>query len=128
MRHSTLEIPVMVVAALLMATMVLAGYAVECGLKACIARLTNRYDFPDKDRTQRSYTHRIEVLIDVAGLGSLIKVDATANPVRAENWLLVKDWDEGTRYLLWTELHARDLFRAVSDSTNGVLQWIKGHW
>ena len=26
----------------------LAGYAVECGLKACIAKATKRYDFPEK--------------------------------------------------------------------------------
>jgi hypothetical protein len=29
----------------------LAGYAVECALKACIARRTSRYDFPDKGRS-----------------------------------------------------------------------------
>ena len=27
----------------------LAGYAVECGLKACIAKQVQRYDFPDRD-------------------------------------------------------------------------------
>ena len=27
----------------------LSGYVVECGLKACIAKKTRRYDFPDKD-------------------------------------------------------------------------------
>jgi hypothetical protein len=27
----------------------LAGYAVEFALKACIAKLTNQHDFPDKD-------------------------------------------------------------------------------
>jgi hypothetical protein len=43
-------------------------------------------------------------------------------------WLLVKDWDEKARYQLWTEPQARKLFAAVTDPTNGVLQWIKGHW
>jgi HEPN domain-containing protein len=28
----------------------LAGYAVECALKACIAKGTRRYEFPDKKR------------------------------------------------------------------------------
>jgi len=27
----------------------LAGYVVECGLKACICRKTKRFDFPPKD-------------------------------------------------------------------------------
>ena len=29
----------------------LAGYAVECALKACIAKGTRRYEFPDKKRS-----------------------------------------------------------------------------
>lgn len=31
----------------------LAGYAVECALKACIAKETRRYDFPDKRESIR---------------------------------------------------------------------------
>jgi HEPN domain-containing protein len=27
----------------------LAGYAIECAIKACVARNTRRFDFPDKD-------------------------------------------------------------------------------
>jgi len=47
----------------------LAGYAVECGLKACIAKLTNEHDFPDKDVVNKSYSHKINVLLEVAELG-----------------------------------------------------------
>ena len=46
----------------------LAGYAAECALKACIAKLTKRYDFQDKDRVSKSYTHNIENLLHLAGL------------------------------------------------------------
>lgn len=36
----------------------LAGYAVECALKACIAKQTRRYDFPPDPRSvSRIYTH-----------------------------------------------------------------------
>jgi len=35
----------------------LCGYVVECGLKACIAKQTRRYDFPDKKTVDESYTH-----------------------------------------------------------------------
>jgi hypothetical protein len=41
----------------------LAGYAIECGLKACIAKLTELHDFPDKDFVNKSYTHKIDVLM-----------------------------------------------------------------
>jgi hypothetical protein len=106
----------------------LAGYAVECGLKACVARLTNLHDFPDKDLAQRCYTHKIETLVEVAGLAIQRKTDATANPALGANWLVVKDWDEKARYQLWIEPQARKLFAAITDPTNGVLQWIKGRW
>jgi HEPN domain-containing protein len=106
----------------------LAGYAVECGLKACIAKLTNQDDYPDKGLALKCYTHNIETLIKVAGLELLRKMDATVNPVRGSNWLIVKDWDENARYQHWTEPQARKMVSAVGDTTNGVLSWIKAHW
>jgi HEPN domain-containing protein len=36
----------------------LAGYSVECALKACLARDTPRFDFPDKELVLKSYTHK----------------------------------------------------------------------
>jgi len=74
------------------------------------------------------YTHEIDVLLEVAGLVLQRKTDVTANPILGANWLLVKDWDEEARYQRWTEPEARKLFVAVTDSTNGVLTWIKAHW
>ncbi|MCE9527705.1 MAG: hypothetical protein K8R36_16815 [Planctomycetales bacterium] len=106
----------------------LAGYAVECGLKACIAKLTNQHDFPDKELAQRCFTHKIEVLVEAAGLALQRKTDVALNPTMGANWLLVKDWDEKARYQPWTEPQARKLFVAVTDTTNGVLPWIKGNW
>jgi hypothetical protein len=46
----------------------LAGYAVECALKACIAKETQRYEFPEKKRVNASYTHNLEELVRVAEL------------------------------------------------------------
>jgi HEPN domain-containing protein len=106
----------------------LAGYAIECGLKACIAKLTSQHDYPDKDLAQRCYTHKIQSLVEVAGLELQRKTDATANPTLGGYWLVVKDWDEKARYQRWTELQARKLFRAVTDPTDGVLPWIRVHW
>ena len=106
----------------------LGGYAVECALKACIAKLVNQHDFPDKELAQRCYTHKIEALVDVAGLVPQRNADAIANPALARNWLSVKDWDEKARYMLWTESDAREIFMAVADTMNGVLQWIKLRW
>ena len=46
----------------------LGGYAVECALKACIARKTKRYEFPDKKVMERIYSHKLTELLEVAGL------------------------------------------------------------
>jgi hypothetical protein len=37
----------------------LLGYAVECALKACIAKQIRRYDFPDLTFVRDSHTHNI---------------------------------------------------------------------
>jgi HEPN domain-containing protein len=47
----------------------LAGYAVECALKACIAKLTNDGDFPPGPNLRDShYSHDIEKLVVTARL------------------------------------------------------------
>ena len=106
----------------------LIGYAAEFGLKACIAKMTNQYDFPDKDRALKSFSHDIEALLHIAGLKTLRNTDLTTNPVRRDNWITLKDWDEQARYKRWTEAQARKLFTAITDPTNGVLPWIMDHW
>ncbi len=106
----------------------LAGYAIECGLKACIAKLTNQYDYPDKELAQKCYTHKIETLVEVARLDLQRRRDVASNPSLGTNWQIVKDWDEMARYQQWSEPQARNLVSAVTDSTNGVLSWIMVHW
>jgi hypothetical protein len=58
----------------------LAGYAVECALKACIAKLTGEHDFPDKEFVNKCYTHKIELLVVLAGLKAQRDADAAVNP------------------------------------------------
>jgi HEPN domain-containing protein len=43
----------------------LAGYAVECGLKACIAKQVRRHEFPDKATVNKSHTHSLPQLVGV---------------------------------------------------------------
>jgi HEPN domain-containing protein len=40
----------------------MAGYAIECALKACIAKMTRLYDFPPKN-SREVYTHELEDLL-----------------------------------------------------------------
>lgn len=108
----------------------ISGYAVECALKACIARQTNLHDFPNKAFAQKSHTHDLLVLLDLAGLKLQLQLETTpaSHPALGINWQLVKDWNERARYQQKTEAQARGLYQAVTDTANGVLQWIKGHW
>ncbi len=106
----------------------LAGYVVECALKACIAKLTKAEEFPPPRKiVEQCYTHDLEQLIKSAGLS----VDFTA-AVRVvefkDNWSVVLDWAEDARYGRWTEGQARALWKAVTDPTHGVLPWIKSRW
>jgi HEPN domain-containing protein len=57
----------------------LAGYAVECALKACIARKTQEFDFPEKKRVNDSHTHDLGKLLVLAGLSEDLQLGFTAN-------------------------------------------------
>jgi HEPN domain-containing protein len=45
----------------------LTGLAVECALKACLARAIQQEDFPDKSFVNRAYTHEIKDLAQLDG-------------------------------------------------------------
>jgi HEPN domain-containing protein len=75
----------------------IAGYAVECALKACIARKTNQDDFPSREAA-RYYVHDLPKLLDGAGLGLAFEQDARQDEILGKNWAAVKDWTEETRY------------------------------
>ena len=106
----------------------LCGYVVECGLKACIAKKTNKYDFPDKKTVLDSYTHDFKKLVQVAGLQSNLLVEINNDPAFATNWTIVIQWSEESRYQKWTEVEARDMYAAVANKNHGVLRWIKQFW
>ena len=106
----------------------LAGYAVECALKACVAKLVREHDFPDKQMATDSHTHSITVLVRVAGLDAAQKADADANAALRDNWNVVKDWSERSRYERHSQEKAKRLYVAITDPTNGVLPWIKARW
>jgi hypothetical protein len=64
----------------------IAGYAVECALKACIAKTTKRYEFPPKsDYVRKLYSHNLEELLRIAGLEKQLEADSRVNPDLAIN-------------------------------------------
>jgi HEPN domain-containing protein len=106
----------------------LCGYVIECALKACIAKQTQQYDFPDLQTVKSSYTHNLQQLIGTAGLQVQLQGEITNDPVFATNWGLVRDWKETSRYEINSQQTAQNLYDAVADPLHGVLQWLRQRW
>jgi HEPN domain-containing protein len=105
----------------------LAGYAVECALKACIAKRTHQDDFPPKN-SNSLYTHNIRSLINSADLAGDRDNAAAADADLSANWAVVFNWNEESRYARKTEPDARALYDAITYPPHGVLPWIKERW
>ena len=106
----------------------LAGYAIECAPKACIAKRTKRYDFPKKD-ANKAYTHNLEDLLSLADLKDQLKDDSARNSALGANWTTIKDWRETYRYVL--DVHdkqATDIYSAITHRKNGVLSGLMKFW
>lgn len=106
----------------------LCGHAVECGLKACIAKQTRRYDFPDKETAVASYTHDLTALVKVAQLWQAFSDKSRKDRAFKLNWAVVKDWSIDSRYEFKSNKEARDLYSAVTSRKHGVMQWIRQNW
>ena len=106
----------------------LIGYAVECALKAAIARQTNRYDFPDKNFAAQTFSHDLTVLLKLAGLKAALDASFSASPVLATNWVIVKDWSVESRYQSVVSVQMAHDMHSASTSRNGILPWIRERW
>ena len=106
----------------------LGGYAIECALKACIARSTQRYAFPDKKIVDASYTHSLKDLIKVANLETARSQEASRNVSFRDNWDIVQRWSEQSRYRRADAGMARELVDAAGNRKHGVMAWIQRYW
>ncbi len=107
----------------------LAGYSVECALKACICRQVKALDFPNKKLAQDSHTHRLTELVTIAGLKQKLKIEEQESEAFRLNWAIIKDWKETARYQVnITKGKACDLIKAINDEEAGVLQWLEKFW
>lgn len=107
----------------------MAGYAVECALKACITKQVNRYDFPDKKLAGGSYTHNLEDLVDVAKLNDGLKAARVADEMFGRNWQIVCEWSVEDRYEPdISRDDALKLYGAITARRGGVMTWIRSNW
>lgn len=106
----------------------LAGYAVECALKACIAKETQRYEFPEKKRVNASHTHDLKELVRIAELQSALRAAGNNDPLLLKYWDVVQLWSEQSRYARNSAERTRTLIKAISDRNHGVIKWVKRYW
>jgi AbiV family abortive infection protein len=107
----------------------LAGYSIECAIKACIAKQIKLHEFPDRDLVNRAYSHDLEKLIGIAGLATLLQKDMISNKKLELNWAVVKDWNESSRYNIdISVVQAEGFYSACFTRGDGILSWIKKRW
>ena len=107
----------------------LAGYSVECALKARIAKRTKEYDFPEKPELVRKfYVHKLTELMVLSQLAPLLDVAIRTNVRLKVQWDIVQRWSEESRYQRNDLAAAEALLQAIDDGSGGVLPWITLHW
>jgi HEPN domain-containing protein len=108
----------------------MAGYAVECALKACVLAYVEKTGviFEDRKYAERCWTHDLEELLRLAELKEAFALDIAKNAVLGQNWVIVKDWDEVSRYRKTPHQEAKKLSKAITDKASGLLPWIMSRW
>ena len=104
----------------------LGGYAVECGLKACIIEMLNASDeWQDRNFSDQCYRHDLAGLLRLAGL----EISLAGAALVSRRWASVKGWTETSRYEQGkTVVDVTNFLDAIDDPADGVLTWIKGIW
>lgn len=107
----------------------LSGYAIECALKACIAKLVQQHDFPPPRKfVEDCYNHDLSKLLVTAKLADTFKTDEKTTNGLKEKWQTVQGWSEQARYEEHTQQEAAELIDAIVHPTEGVLRWVKNYW
>jgi hypothetical protein len=109
----------------------MAGYAAECGLKACILTyVENNADiiFRDKSYLSKCWVHELQTLVTSANLDVSLQARVASHPPFAGFWGIAKDWKETSRYEVKTQAEAEQLCEAITQDPDGVLAWIRTVW
>ncbi len=69
----------------------IAGYAVEIGLKACIARQVTPETIPNKNFLQKVLNHEFMTLVSLAGLAVELKTKQDSDSSFSAHWALVSE-------------------------------------
>ena len=84
--------------------------------------------FPEKSFTDKCYIHDIDKLVVLAELKAARDGDCTADPNLANNWSIVVQWTEASRYDRKAPRDAQNLYDAITNPAHGVFPWIQVRW
>lgn len=106
----------------------LAGYAVECALKAIIARSFRENVIPDRGFVLKVYSHDLNALVALADLKPHLDQRSRDQDIFGAKWSFVSGWSETSRYEIVEPYRAHMMLSAVADEGDGVLPWLKNYW
>jgi len=106
----------------------LAGYAIELGLKACIAKMVAAETIPDKDVIKKFMNHEWSTLVGLAGLKVELQRQQDSDPDFGANWALASEWSPDSRYETSDITSSQAIVEAIGNPKSGVLPWIRTHW
>jgi HEPN domain-containing protein len=101
----------------------LAGYSLECALKAKIASSFRENEIPELKRVQKIYSHDLSSLLSLAGLKDELEAETDASAELRKYWTIATEWSEQARYVIWTQERASAILEAVSGD-KGLLRWL----
>jgi HEPN domain-containing protein len=107
----------------------LGGYAVECALKAVIAKQMEEHTIPRKQLIQDCYSHDFNKLIIAADLGKSLKTQLT-NSAFKKDWNILLEWSPESRYYFNNAPQSDNIATSCQDFLNavkGVLPWLQSH-
>lgn len=105
-----------------------AGLAVECALKAHIARFTGVGDFPDRDWAQAVWTHDLNKLL-AAAVNPVLPLKKLPEWVaKSPAWLQLAQWSVDSRYDppgTVTKEEVAGFLDLVADAKGDLVSWLR---
>jgi len=101
----------------------LAGYAVECALKAKIAMQFRANEIPDRSLVNKAYDHDFNKLLQLARLRDENYAALYTDEALRRRWTIAAKWKPESRYKVWSFNEATDLVEAVGGD-RGLMQWL----
>jgi HEPN domain-containing protein len=104
----------------------LSGYAVELGLKACVAAQMTAETIPGKEVIKGILEHQASKLVGLAGLKAELKEQQDNDPDFAANWAVASEWMPDSRYEVTEDpISSQALISAIADPKSGVFNGSK---